>query len=371
MKILVLATNYPRPDGFVSLQYIHTRNKWYIEYGMDVSVVSFASETDYVLDGIKVFSLNTYRTRLVNEKYDLLVSHAPNIRNHYKFLKRFGKNFPSYVFFFHGHEVLRASKIYPKDYGFVKKASLLSRLIREVYDTYKLMFWRNFFNANIKKSQFIFVSNWMYEMFLKFIKIDPNVISSKVEIVYNSIGEGFEVEKYQHEVEKKYDFITIRTSLDGSKYGIDIVNRIAKENPQYSFCVIGKGEYFEHFDKAENLVWFDTHLNHGDIIRFLNESRCALLPTRADAQGVMACEIATFGMPLITSDIDVCKEVFSEFKNVRFIDNDGEDIDIESMFNDLLIEENIEVNEKYYSKNTIKKEVEVFNEILGKEISYE
>ena len=36
------------------------------------------------------------------------------------------------------------------------------------------------------------------------------------------------------------------------------------------------------------------------------------MPTRADAQGVMACEMATFGIPLITSNIDVCKEVFKE-----------------------------------------------------------
>ena len=49
MKILVLATNYSRPDGFISLQYIHTRNKLYVEKGIDVSVISFAEREDYEL----------------------------------------------------------------------------------------------------------------------------------------------------------------------------------------------------------------------------------------------------------------------------------------------------------------------------------
>ena len=53
---------------------------------------------------------------------------------------------------------------------------------------------------------------------------------------------------------------------------------------------------------------------------------------RADAQGVMACEMATFGIPLITSNIDVCKEVFEGFENVAFIDNNDENTDIKSIF---------------------------------------
>ena len=39
--------------------------------------------------------------------------------------------------------------------------------------------------------------------------------------------------------------------------------------------------------------------------------------------------MATFGIPLITSNIDVCKEVFEGFENVAFIDNEDEKINIE------------------------------------------
>ena len=45
------------------------------------------------------------------------------------------------------------------------------------------------------------------------------------------------------------------------------------------------------------------------MIAILNSAKCALMPTRTDAQGVMMCEMVAFGMPLITSDIPVCHEV--------------------------------------------------------------
>jgi glycosyltransferase involved in cell wall biosynthesis len=46
------------------------------------------------------------------------------------------------------------------------------------------------------------------------------------------------------------------------------------------------------------------------------------MPTRTDAQGLMMCEMAAFGIPVITSDIPVCHEVFDGFSNAYFISND-------------------------------------------------
>lgn len=364
LKILVLATNYSRPDGFVSLQYIHTRNKWYVEKGIDVSVISFGAKNDYVLDGIQVYTIETYEKKLKQYKYDLLVSHAPNLRNHYRFLKKYGVRFDNIVFFFHGHEVLRTSKIYPKPYSFTKKDSLVSSITREVYDKFKLRVWKKYFEKIAYKSQFVFVSNWMYEMFIKFVKLDPDIIKDRKYIIYNCIGERFESASYEVGTVKKYDFITIRNNLDGAKYGIDIVTRIAENNPKYKFCVVGKGKFYEYNKKPDNLEWIDKNLTHEEIINFLNQSRCALIPTRADAQGVMACEMATFGIPVITSDIDVCKEVFADFDNVGYIDNDKLEIDIERIFKKLTSINVEEKNTKYFAKNTIDKEIQLFNKIL-------
>ena len=71
-------------------------------------------------------------------------------------------------------------------------------------------------------------------------------------IIYNCIGEQFERNNYKVEKQKEYDFITIRNNLDGSKYGIDIVTRIAKNNPQYKFCVVEK-EIFISLTKPQTL----------------------------------------------------------------------------------------------------------------------
>lgn len=365
MKILVLAENYSTLDGIVSLHYIHSRNKCYVEEGVDVSVISFRSEYDYEIDGVKVYTIKSYKEKLFSDKFNILLLHAPNLKHHLRFLKKYENNFNNIIFYFHGHEVLRTSKIYPNPYSFTKKQPFIKRSARELYDIFKLLVWRNKIPRFIEKSQLIFVSNWMYNMFLKFVKIDPEIIKDRKHIIYNCIGKDFENIIYDTEVEKKYDFITIRNNLDGSKYGIDIVTKVAKKNSQYKFCVIGKGEFYKNFLKPENIVWIDKNLTHEEIIHFLNKSKCALLPTRADAQGVMACEMATFGIPLITSNIDVCKEIFQEFENVGFIDNDDENIDIKPIFNTLQSIRVKEKTEKYFPKNTVAKEIELFRKLKG------
>ena len=189
----------------------------------------------------------------MSQDFDLVLSHAPNIKHHLKFLNKYGDKFNNIIFYFHGHEVLRTSKIYPKPYKFTKKQPFIKKLIREVYDSFKLLVWKNEIPKFIWKSQFIFVSNWMYNMFIRFVKINPELIKDRKHIIYNCIGKEFQNITYDTQIKKKYDFITIRNNLDGSKYGIDIVTKIAKNNPKYKFCVIGKGKFYRNFEKQKIL----------------------------------------------------------------------------------------------------------------------
>ena len=69
-------------------------------------------------------------------------------------------------------------------------------------------------------------------------------MEGRMSIVYNSVGSMFETLVFNGDKKKKYDFVTIRSSLDGSKYGVDIVTEIARQNPESTFCVVGKGEFF-------------------------------------------------------------------------------------------------------------------------------
>lgn len=362
MRLLVIATDYPDNTGNVSSMYIHNRNKYYVEHGVDVTVINFKAKTTYMIDGIKVINADAFS--IEDQKYDILVSHAPNLRNHYMFLMKYDKCFDNIVFFYHGHEILKVSDVYPKPYQYMKSSSKVSKLIQDNYDTLKLRIWKYYLLKKLDKISFVFVSNWMYEMFLRYVKIDSKIIEEKKNIIYNSIAKKFESGNYNYIDEKDYDFITIRSNLDGSKYCIDVVTKIASLNPNYKFCVIGKGNYYKHNIKPDNMTWIDKTLNHDEIIELLNKSKYALLPTRTDAQGVMACEIATFGIPLITSNIDVCKEVFNEFDNVQYIDNEETSIDIRKIINKIDYTSNVK-NHKYFSENTIGKEIELFKRILG------
>lgn len=83
------------------------------------------------------------------------------------------------------------------------------------------------------------------------------------------------------------------------------------------------------------------------------------MPTRRDSQGVMSCELATFGIPVITSDLNVCKEMFATFKNVRMYSNkDFKRIDIKKEL-EAFDENNSEKNEKFLFKDTILKEIQI------------
>lgn len=360
MKILVATAGYPAEKN-LSMMYVHTRNLYYKKFGLDVIVLNFSTKESYVYEGINVVSLKDFYD--LKEKFDILVCHAPNIRNHYKFLKKNENGFKKIVFFFHGHEVLFINKVYSKPFFYLKQ-NRIKEFFRDIYDIFKLKLWKFYFPKIAGKSYFVFVSNWMLEEFKKWVKLSENDLRNHISITYNSVGELFEKEKYDIEVTKDYDFITIRGNLDGSKYCVDIICKLAEKYPEYKFLLVGKGEFFKYHTKPQNLKWENKTCNHKEVIDILSKANCALMPTRTDAQGLMACEIATFGISLITSDISVCHEVFDDFKNVTFIKNENPIKNFDFIYKNLLKNYTFEKNNKYFAEKTVKYEIKIFEKVL-------
>lgn len=321
MKILVICGAYPDLNGDRSLAYVHTRNTLYQSRGSEVEVISFKTKDNYEIDGIKVFpskSLSKERAK----SYDLVLFHAANLRQHWLLLKKFNKEFKKIVFFFHGHEVLKISEVYSKPFDYVHQNKFRNWL-QDIYDEFKFKVWRKTFSKIANKSYFIFVSNWMKDEFIRWIKPDEHLLKGRSFITYNCVGKTFEEGNHNKKHKKDYDFITIRSLLDNSKYGVDIVNELALNNPNLKFLLIGPGSYFNYHSKAPNIDWIPRQLGHEEITEYLDKAKIALMPTRTDAQGVMMCEMAAYGMPVVTSNIPVCYEVFEGFKGIAYIDNEN------------------------------------------------
>ena len=362
MRLLILTAFYPVPGVTHERMFVHVRNCYYQTHGGDVTVLNFATKENYKVDGIKVITQDEYERD--PGEYDIVISHSANVRNHYCFLKKHEKKFKHLVFFFHGHETSIFAKDYPKPYSFTSDGRFPKYQLQYAYDVFKLKVWRPFYIKLAYKSHFIFVSEHFYKRVQKNLKVTPAELKNHCHVINNSIGSFFETAVYDSKAEKKYDFICIRSNLDASKYCVDLVWKLAKKRSERKFLIIGKGNFFKYHQMPPNMVWINHTLDHEEMLSYLNQSRCGLMLTRSDTQGVMACEMASTGMPLISSDIEVCWEILSVFPNVALVANEVDKIDLDNICNKLEARLPYQKCKEYYAENTIRKEMELFRKLM-------
>lgn len=352
MKILVLCQDYPSEINKYAMSYVHSRNKVYQIMGNNVTVLNFSASDKYEFENITVLP-----EALVNlDEYNYILSHAPNIKNHYRVLK--GLDGKKIIFFFHGHEVLRGYKDYPKPYKWVKY-SLFNQILSDMYQVFKFKILRKWLTGSFHKKNklgMVFVSEWMKEKFVKNMSFKPEDYA-KVVVIPNAVNDAFINQSYAESSNILADCITIRP-FDESKYAVDLVIELAKANPKKSFHIYGKGEYFKHNFCPENVKIFEKFISQKDIPELLNQYKIAVMPTRFDSQGVMMCEMATFGIPLITSDFSVCLEMLSDFENVTYLDLNNFTKNIDS------INWGDKINKNKFSPYlVVKEELDFFNEL--------
>ncbi len=359
MKILVAVSNYYPTEKVSSTFYERNRNIYYRKQGAIVSILNFSAKENYMVDDIQTYTLNSIKKILEQSSFDILVCHAANIRNHYIFLKMYEKKFKAIVFIYHGQEVVKISQVYPKPYEWNQHIPILRTIFQNFYDILKISLWRKFHKELASKSRYIFVSRCLYDEFIYFLKIKPALLNERYSIIHNGVGRLFEEEYYDIESEKHFDFITIRSNIDSSVYCLDIIVLLARKYPDSKFLVIGVGKYFDHEKKPENLFHINQHLNHNELKKWIDKSKCALMPTRRDTQGVMSCELATYGIPLISSDIPVCREILGNFDNVELIPN-NENIYLEEVLSKLYTKLSFKKDSRYFAENTSGKEFQLF-----------
>ena len=139
-----------------------------------------------------------------------------------------------------------------------------------------------------------------------------------------------------------------------------MVVKLAQKYPQFKFDVYGSGMYFNHNYKPENIKLESKYFSSKELTLLLSKYKCALMPTRLDAQGVMVCEMASFGIPIITSDIEICREMLYEFPNIGFLNNNCvEQFDLELFFNSIIFDNKYVENNKFSLENTVNREIQL------------
>lgn len=362
LNILVISEAYPSEYG-QAMGFVHSRNQYYINHNHKVVVLSFTANSKYTIDNIPVVSEKSFLQEYQLKDFDVIVSHAPNLKNHFRFLLKHFSKINNLVFIVHGHEVLIKSKYYPLPFPKVASKNWAAwRFINFVYDHVKVVILQVLLKfLFLKKSHLVFVSNWMKSEFFKNVCISPEKIASKTHVISNAVHPIFEHVNYDHSEMREKDFITLRR-FDGAKYAIDLVVKAATDNPDYNFHVYGDGMYFDHYPYPDNLKVFKKFFRQDEIPDLLNQYKGAIMPTRLDAQGVMVCEMATFGLPVVTSDIPVCREVLSGFKNVLFLSNENFKFDAKSFLANVKKDKPGQ-NKTFFSENTIAKELTIFESV--------
>ncbi|EJV0607118.1 glycosyltransferase [Vibrio parahaemolyticus] len=355
-SILVLVTGYPSMDNLYNCSWAHTRSVYYKEKGNQVDVLFFGLEKEYIIDGVNVVTEDIAIKNINSSKYHAVISHSPNIRKHIPFLKNYCKGLDK-VIFMHGTESMWVNYDYPEPYGYMKDSFIKMRG-RDIYDWAKFHILKKYL-LHSKRIKIVFVSQWMLDVFEKNVtKLNGENI--RFDVINNSLNKVFFREKFDVFSEKIADYVTIR-SLDLSKYAIDLVVDFARANPNKKIHIYGKGRYFNYNEAPENLTVFNEFIKQEDIPSVLNKYRAALMPTRCDAQGVMVCEIATFGMPVLTTDIPVNDEMFADFQNVVRLKEEVFSTQLELDFSELSsCNRNVE---RFSLKNTLEKELEFIFDI--------
>lgn len=351
MRILVLSSGYPSPSNQYNCTWAHTRSIYYAANGIIVNATTPEIEEPYEIDQVPVIPPKVAIKYHHAKPYDLVISHQPNLRWHLPFLKNFRTT--PLLLFMHGSESMWINHDYPKPYDFMQEG-FAKRTIRDAYDFLKFRALTKFLNSNHERIKIIFVSNWMRNIFEKNL---PKVDLAKIpnQVINNSLNPAFFDTKYTPPTNPVADFVTLRR-LDYSKFAIDLVCKLATTNPDKTFHVYGKGNYFKFNKQPRNLRVFEQHIKASEIPNLLSKYRYALMPTRCDAQGVMACEMAAFGIPLITTNIDVSKEMFGGVQNATLLDFE----DFEKSFNHKPSDntkKTINARERFSVENTLQREL--------------
>lgn len=339
MKILVLCPGYPSKENLYNNGFIHSRVKNYLANHLDVEVFSVNKRAKYRKYKFEKVLVNEGNYKdlekfLENNKYDKILIHFAWAKILKTVIKK--SKTTKLIIWVHGVEAL----------GWYRRLFLFN--IKKFYrfigyiivNTKQLFFMHNFIRNKKIDKEFVFVSEWMKDIFEndsfskeKIINyhIIPNVIDNNV---FKYIEKG---------QEQRLNILTIRP-FASKKYANDLTVKAILElqkEPFFnklSFNIYGDGKLFKSvtkpLEKLKNVKLHKRFLSQSEIAEIHKNNGIMLIPTRQDAQGVSMCEAMMSGLVPITSNNTAIPEFVN--KQCGYLANDYHELAqaIKELYND-------------------------------------
>lgn len=370
---LLVTPGYPSLENKYNTAFVHTRVKAYKEKGIDLDVAIINSEPgikEYRFEGIKVFKgeYKDLREILKQKRYKKILIHFFN-HNYANILDSVDTTESKIYVYLHGAETLYRD--WPKICSnyFMPPTEIDSNL--EQFFKVKDFYIKKY--NEMDNVKWFFVTEWTKKRCEELL----NIKFKNSEVLPCLIDTNlFAYEKKNINLRKK--IFVLRKFDNISSYAIDIDVRIILELSHRNifkdleFDIYGDGNYFdtlvEPLKEFKNVHLHKGFLTHEEIRKVHQTHGIGLFATRFDSQAVSSCEAASSGCAVVSSKNPGVMQFFDEKWGIlcdtenfveyadtieRLYNNPDEFLKVAKLQSD-------SVQEKFGYKNTIEKELNIF-----------
>lgn len=322
--VLVITPDYPSTHNLYLCAFAHSRNREYIESGLNVQVASISPnnwyQSVYNLDSVPVFTgrYQDLKKLLSRHQYKVIVVHFVD--------EKLYPIFDGYIqderliFICHGPEATfrfltnRCRPYFTKELPEIDNSTYFDKK-----EAYAIKY------AKKKNVDWVFVSEWLRDFSEKMLGTQ----FENAHVIYNTINENlfpYHPKKAEDRkkilVLRKFDNIRVH-SIDQVVGAIrDLSRRDFFED--LTFEVYGDGNYYEVLTKPlkefSNVHLHRTFVPNEKITDIHAENGIILIPSRHDTQGVAMCEAASSGLVVVGSELEVTSFFMNQQENHTLAD---------------------------------------------------
>lgn len=218
---------------------------------------------------------------------------------------------------------------------------------------YRIMFY--ILGHRVKK--ILTVSNFSRKELNKYFSIDLN----KIDITYNGIDHILKVKPNELIFNKfhieKNSYVLAVSSLNPSK-NFKLILKVAKQMPNINFVIAGGTNSNVFKSKGfpvTNNVKFIGYVTDEELVSLYKYASCFIYPSLYEGFGIPPLEAIAFNCPVILSNIEVFKEIYSNYV----------------VYCDLYNEQDLKNKINIVLKNNIKKDMYKFRHSVLKKYSWQ